>query len=934
MKYNLLLVLFAGRLAAQDPAPPSGYRWDFYPDLPPPVAVTNDGRLVGADYLFTPGQPRFAIAFPGANSTAARDGNSSGAVVGSYSDATGTHGFLRGGNGVYTAVNYPASTSTTLLAINDNGAILGTAMLGGTLRYFLRTAAGAFQLLDPANYDGAYVDLNNSGILLGVKSFAFGIGLNQAVSLVTPGQPPVPTLTCGGTRGGTLRIAFNDRNDYLVDCISVGAGFFQTRQRYVQFANGESVTLFNYSANSTSYSLASIAGINAARQIAGTGQILNGSASTVLLTPCVADASVPSIRVLGTGGSGVVRVLTEPGCRPTVATPQYWITHSQPGAGPGTISYSIPANTDAGARTGTLRIGRTAITVLQDALPADSCVNVFTAERSVFPASGGQGVFGFSAGSCPWTLTGVPSWITVTGGNNGSGYGNREFTVAPNTTAITRTATITAGSLQVRITQLAASDCSALVSASSITLGSFEGIESGLDVVANPSCAWRATSAVPWLQLSDNYSGPAAASVDGSGSRNLYLKHDQNNQSYPRAATVAVGSTTVAITQQGRTFPLSFVPLLPCRVADTRPEGNKQPAYGPPSLAAQGIRSFSITAAACGVPLSASAVVLNITVVPKGPLAFLTAWPAGQPQPLASTLNSFRGRVVANAAVVPLGANGAVSLYASHDTDVVIDVNGYFASDNTALAFYSVNPCRVADTRAGSGKTGEFGAPGIPIGGGTRSFRLPAGNCAIPPEAKALSLNLTAVPAGYLAYVSMWPTGQEQPFVSTLNSWDGQVVANAAIIPAGTDGAVSIYSPNATDLVLDVNGYFAPLRAGGLRFYPLTPCRVTDTRNPGTGGPLPGQAPRTINVFASNCGSAPDAKAYSLNFTAVPPGPLGYLTAWPTGVLQPLVSILNSLLGDVVANAALVPAGTAANIDIFGSNTTDVIIDLNGFYLP
>lgn len=925
--------MLAGRLAAQDPAPPSGYRWDFYPDLPSPVAVTNDGRIVGADYLFAPGQPRFAIAFPGANSTEAKDGNSAGTVIGSYSDATGLHGFLRGSNGIYTAIHYPGSTSTTLLAINDNGVILGTATLGGTARYFLRTAAGAFQLLDPANYDGAYVDLNNSGVLLGVKSFAFGIGLNQAVSLVTPGQPPVPTLSCGGTRGGTLRIAFNDRTDYLVDCISVGAGFFQTRERYVQFSTGEKLTLFSYSPTSTSYSLASIAGINAARQVVGTGQILSGPASTVLLTPCAADAVSPAIRVPASGGSGVVRVLTEPACRPVVSA-DYWISYSQPGAGPGTISYTIPANTGSAPRNGTLRIGRTSIPVQQDGLTDANCVTTFTANRPIFTAAVGSGIFGINAGSCPWVLTGVPGWITVPAGLSGSGYWNREFTVAPNTTEFTRTATITAGTLQLRITQLAASDCSALAAPESLTLGSFDGTVHGFEIVANPTCTWRATSPAPWLQLRDGYSAPPTNIMDASGSRTIYLQHAANPQLYPRATTLQVGTRTIAATQSGRGSPLSFFPLLPCRVADTRPEGNKPAAFGPPSLAGQGTRAFSITAAGCGVPLHANAAVLNITAVPKGPLAFLTAWPAGQPQPLASTLNSFRGRVVANAALVPLGTNGAVSLYASQETDLVIDVNGYFASDNTALAFYPVTPCRVADTRTGSGKTGEFGAPGIPIGGGTRNFRLPAGNCAIPPDAKAFSLNLTAVPAGYLAYVSMWPAGQEQPFVSTLNSWDGQVVANAAIIPAGADGAVSVYSPNATDLVLDVNGYFAPLRTGGLRFYPLTPCRVTDTRNPGSGGTLPGQTPRTVNVFAANCGSAPEAKAYSMNFTAVPPGPLGYLTAWPTGMPQPLVSILNSFLGDVVANAALVPAGTGANIDVFASHPTDMVLDVNGFFLP
>ena len=62
-----------------------------------------------------------------------------------------------------------------------------------------------------------------------------------------------------------------------------------------------------------------------------------------------------------------------------------------------------------------------------------------------------------------------------------------------------------------------------------------------------------------------------------------------------------------------------------------------------------------------------------------GPLSYLSAWPAGPPQPVVSTLNSFQGKVVANAAVVPAGTGSAVSVFVSDATNVIIDANGYFA---------------------------------------------------------------------------------------------------------------------------------------------------------------------------------------------------------------------------------------------------------------
>jgi hypothetical protein len=63
---------------------------------------------------------------------------------------------------------------------------------------------------------------------------------------------------------------------------------------------------------------------------------------------------------------------------------------------------------------------------------------------------------------------------------------------------------------------------------------------------------------------------------------------------------------------------------------------------------------------------------------PGGPAAHLTTWPAGLAMPDVSALN-FSGSIVANAAIVPAGANGYISIYANFPTDVLLDMNGYFA---------------------------------------------------------------------------------------------------------------------------------------------------------------------------------------------------------------------------------------------------------------
>ena len=371
---------------------------------------------------------------------------------------------------------------------------------------------------------------------------------------------------------------------------------------------------------------------------------------------------------------------------------------------------------------------------------------------------------------------------------------------------------------------------------------------------------------------------------------------------------------------------LSFVPVTPCRIADTR---NPSGAFGGPFLQGNAAaRAFAIPSSACGIPNTAQAYSLNMTVVPHGPLGFLTAFPCGQPQPLASNLNSIDGRTKAVAAILPAGTNGAACFFASNNTDLVLDINGYFVPDTdiTAMSFYPVAPCRLVDTRLA---TGPLGGPSL-IASTTRTFPLLSSACNIPATARAYSLNYTAVPPGPLGFLTTWPAGQTQPLVSTLNAVTGAVTANAAIVPAGTNGDISVFVSHPADLVIDVNGYFAPPGAGGLSLHNLTPCRVLDTRNPTGAQPFNGA--KDLNVGAASCGALASAQSYVVNATVVPPGPLGFLTLWPQGSTQPLVSTLNAIDGAITSNMAIVPAGNGS-ISIFGSQPTHLVMDISGYFI-
>ncbi len=371
---------------------------------------------------------------------------------------------------------------------------------------------------------------------------------------------------------------------------------------------------------------------------------------------------------------------------------------------------------------------------------------------------------------------------------------------------------------------------------------------------------------------------------------------------------------------------LRFVPVTPCRVADTR---NPSGAFGGPFLGAGTTRGFTIPDSACGIPNTAQAYSVNATVVPKGSLGYLTMFPCGETLPLASTLNSIDGRVKAGAAIVPAGTNGAVCAFVTNDTDLVLDVNGYFvpSSNTSALAFYPLTPCRVVDTR---GPAGALGGPSL-VGNAARSFPILSSSCSVPAAAQAYSLNYTSVPKGNLGFLTTWPAGQTQPLVSTLNAPTGAVTANAAIVPAGTNGDISVFVTHNSDLVIDIDGYFAPPGAGGLSLFPTTPCRVLDTRNPAGSPPFKG----TLNddVSGSGCSIPATASAFVLNATAVPPGPLGFLTLWPQGATQPLVSTLNAGDGAVTSNMAIVPT-TNGSISAFVPDLSHLVLDISGFFAP
>jgi hypothetical protein len=370
-----------------------------------------------------------------------------------------------------------------------------------------------------------------------------------------------------------------------------------------------------------------------------------------------------------------------------------------------------------------------------------------------------------------------------------------------------------------------------------------------------------------------------------------------------------------------------YVPIIPCRVADTTAANG---AFGGPSLAAATTREFVIPNGRCGIPPGATAYAVNVTVVPHQGLTFFTLGPSGQPPPLSvSILNSFDGRIKSNAAIVPAGPDGGILVFATDTTDLLLDISGYFAPPGSpgSLAFYPLTPCRVADTRTVAGPLGGPSLAGLTV----RSFPVLNGPCHVPASAQAYSLNLTAQPGAPLIFLVAWQTGQPLPPVSSLNAPTGALTANAAIVTAGTGGAINVETTSGTDFFMDINGYFAPPGPGGLSLYTLSPCRVFDTRRPMGAPPIQGTV--AVNVAGSGCGAPSGAQAYVFNLTAAPIRSLEFISLWPDGQPWPGVSLLNAVDGSLTSNMAIVPTANGF-IDLLATDLTHTFVDIFGYFAP
>ena len=237
----------------------------------------------------------------------------------------------------------------------------------------------------------------------------------------------------------------------------------------------------------------------------------------------------------------------------------------------------------------------------------------------------------------------------------------------------------------------------------------------------------------------------------------------------------------------------------PFRVLDTR-DGTGAPAGKP---GPDGTLTVHVTGVG-GVPATGvAAVVVNLTGTDATADGYVTAWPAGTAQPLASNLNLVKADTRANLAIVPVSPAGDIALYTQSGTHLVADVAGWFtdasAPDDVAGLFVAVPPRRMLDSRV----TGPAVAPSFTL---TRRI---GGTPVVPPAlADAVVANVTATEAVAEGYVTAWPAGTDLPLVSTLNlPGPGWTVPNLAVVRLHAE-SVSVYTQRPAQVIVDVAGWF------------------------------------------------------------------------------------------------------------------------------
>lgn len=283
-----------------------------------------------------------------------------------------------------------------------------------------------------------------------------------------------------------------------------------------------------------------------------------------------------------------------------------------------------------------------------------------------------------------------------------------------------------------------------------------------------------------------------------------------------------------------------------------------------------------------------------------------------------SSIRTRLGRLVLAAAVVATG----LAATAARSADAFGSANDFEPLRGVLL-----------DTRTGT--TSDNAMPkviGVRPAATTTSVKV-AGRIYVPADATGATLTVTIDSPAAAGYATIYPCGAERPLASTVNFAANKTIANTAIVPIGTGGAVCVFNSAAAHVVVSLQGYYTASAETAL----LTPARYLDTRpNEKTfdgdfaaGGAL--AAGKSLVLPVGNRGQVPLNATSAIMTVAVKAMGNGFVTVWPCGTTMPVASTINFVSGTIVANTVVTSIGSNQSVCFYSSAQVHLIVDVSGY---
>jgi len=337
----------------------------------------------------------------------------------------------------------------------------------------------------------------------------------------------------------------------------------------------------------------------------------------------------------------------------------------------------------------------------------------------------------------------------------------------------------------------------------------------------------------------------------------------------------------------------AFVPVPPVRVTDTR-AGSGLPNADHPLQPGEGLNvQVGGRGAHDGVPLSASAVILNLTVIRPRVSGLLTVYAAGRSPLMPGTPGVIfaAGQTTAASVTTPMNSSGQVSIEAIQGAtvtaNIVVDVFGYYTSHFAASGpglYDAISPGRVLGTlRSGARLASDS----------TTAVRVTGRRTGVPLGAEAVVVNLTATEASTGSYLSLYEQGTSRPVTSNLNVVPQEIAANQATVRIGKTGQIDLYNhAGSVSVDLDIDGYYTASGGSGSVYVPIDPEPIAATGSSIT-APVPSKASVILHLsFANLLDQTVPATATAVEtvFEVSPQLPGGYLTVYPSSDTMPPIS--------------------------------------------